>query len=184
MLSRAKNKPNSGDLARISKLEGEIAKATNELEKLQAQTASIRAEIEGYEKKILEIGGSKLLAQKSKVEGLNLHIRLAGEEITKAEVAKAKAEKDSTKLGISIENNETSLEEASAEVKRLGEEIDECVRLIEEIRDSVSKAQEAADNAKEDLDSLKAELDEKTDAIQTFRQKEVCYPETEAALAG
>jgi len=61
--------------------------------------------IKDLEKKIL--GNWKVpsfLTQKSKVDGIRLHINLANDEITKAEVAKAKAEKDSVKYDATIEN--------------------------------------------------------------------------------
>jgi structural maintenance of chromosome 4 len=41
-----------------------------------------------------ELESSRLLEQKSKVDGLKLHINLTNDEITKAEVMKAKAERD------------------------------------------------------------------------------------------
>jgi structural maintenance of chromosome 4 len=50
------------------------------------------------EKKILNIGGSQLVAQKPKVGGLKLHINTAKEDITKAEVAMTEAEKNSIKF--------------------------------------------------------------------------------------
>lgn len=137
------------------------------------KTVTIKSQIEELEKKILEIGGSKLLAQKSKVDGIRLLIGIANDEMTKAEVAKAKAEKDVVKYEASIETNEANLEEANAEAESLKRKIQECVDYIGTIRDEVNKAQEAAENAKEDLDNLKAELDEKTEAIQAFREREV-----------
>ena len=63
--------------------------------------------IEDLEQKILDIGGARLLTQKSKVDGIKLHINLANDEITKAEVAKAKAEKHSAKLDASINTNKS-----------------------------------------------------------------------------
>ena len=65
---RAQNKPDAGDLARIASLEEDIATSTEELNELQERTASIEADIKALEKKILEIGGARLLSQKSKVD--------------------------------------------------------------------------------------------------------------------
>ncbi|KAI0082329.1 hypothetical protein K474DRAFT_1655715 [Panus rudis PR-1116 ss-1] len=170
---KSKNKPDTGDLARIASLEQEIAGATEELDKLQQRTQSIQDDIEALEKKIIDVGGSRLLAQKSKVEGLRLHINLANEEITKAEVAKAKAEKDSVKLASAIESNTSSLEELQAELQDLGEQMKECADYMDEIKEKVQAAQAAAENSKDDLDALKTELEEKTEEIQAFRQKEM-----------
>ena len=172
-LSRAQNKPNSGDLARIAKLESTISKATSELEKLQERAGAIKSEIAGYEQKILEIGGSKLLAQKSKVEGISLHISIANDEITKAEVAKSKAEKDVTKYTKSIETNQAALEETTAEVESLDEEIEETTGLLDQLRENVSQANDAVDQAKDEMDRLKSEVDAATEKIREFRQLEV-----------
>lgn len=147
---------------------------TAEREQAEDGSACIDAEIKDLERKILEIGGSRLLKQKSTVEGISLHIQLANDEITKAEVAKAKAEKDVAKYTTSITALEASLAEARKEVEKLTQDIDECVEYINEIKEQVALAQDAAESAREELDSLKADLDEKSDKIQEFRQLEVC----------
>lgn len=173
MLLRTQSKPDASDVARISTLEEEIAAATEELEELQEKSGEIQKGIKDLEKKILDIGGAKLLAQKSKVDGIRLHINLANDEITKAEVAKAKAEKDSVKFDGTIETNRASLDEVEGELAELTGQLEECVQYVTELRSQVEAAQAAAEHSKDDLESLKAELDTKTEEIQAFRQKEV-----------
>ncbi|KAI0783153.1 RecF/RecN/SMC N terminal domain-containing protein [Abortiporus biennis] len=177
---KAKNKPDAGDLARIANLDKEIASAETELASLQDKTSSIEAAIKALEQKIMEIGGARLLGQKSKVDSARLHISVANDEITKAEVAKAKAEKDSNKLESTIASNEAALETVENEVKELDEELADVTEYINQIRSKVEDAQAAAENSKEDLENLKAELDTKTEEIQAFRQKEM---EIEQAIA-
>ncbi|KAH8994558.1 hypothetical protein EDB92DRAFT_1943867 [Lactarius akahatsu] len=58
--------------------------------------------IKALERKNLNIGGSQLLAQKSKVDGLKLHIDITNGGITKAEVAMVKAERELVKFEGSI----------------------------------------------------------------------------------
>ena len=169
----SQNKPNTGDLARISKLEQEITKANGALEKLKEQSSLIDQDIKNLEKKILDIGGSKLLTQKSKVDGIRLHINLANEEITKAEVAKSKAEKDAAKLEKTINSNTEALEAIEKEIEELNEQIAELVDYVAKLKDNVENAQSAAENSKEDLETLKVELDAKEEQIATFRQREV-----------
>ncbi|KAI9453551.1 RecF/RecN/SMC N terminal domain-containing protein [Lactarius psammicola] len=147
---KTQSKPDAGDLSRVAFLDREISTAQTELERLQSQSSTIEEAIKALEKKILDIGGSRLLAQKSKVDGLKLHINLANEEITKAEVAMAKAEKDS-----------------------LSESLQEVKDYVADIRAKVEAAQAEVENSKDDLENLKAELDEKTEEIQAFRAKEV-----------
>ena len=132
-------------MARIATLESEITKSSAALERLQEQTATIKGQIEEYEQQILKIGGSRLLAQKSLVEGIHTHMDIANEELTKAEVAKAKAEKDIVKYETSISNSQANLDEANAEAEQLKSDIDEVAAEIAEIREQVETAREAAE---------------------------------------
>ena len=173
MVGRSNIKPDSRDVARISALDKQIESATAELEDLEGRTTSIEAEIKKLEQKILEIGGSRFLAQKSKVDGFRLHINLAMEEITKAEVAQSKAEKDVTKFEKAVENNTTAQEEVEAELEDLNAQLAECGELVDALQTKVAEAQGKVESSKDILDGLKSNLDEKTAAIQKFRQKEV-----------
>lgn len=170
---RSKSDRDTGENSRISTLESDIASATDVLQELQEKTAKIEGAIVALEKKILDIGGAKLLAQKSKVDGVKLHINIANEEITKAEVAKQKAEKDSLKFAKSVESNKESFSEAEREVEELRGQVEECVQYVTEIRSKVDDAKAAEDNSKEDLEKLKQELDEKTEQVRGFKRKEV-----------
>jgi structural maintenance of chromosome 4 len=140
---------------------------------LQSRSGKIEEAIKALEKKILDIGGSRLLAQKSKVDGLRLHISLANDEITKAEVTKAKAEKDSVKFQGSIAGNRQGLTEVETELEKLNESLQEVKDYVADIRAKVEAAQAEVENSKDDLENLKVELDEKTEEIQAFRAKEV-----------
>ena len=170
----SQNKPNAGDLTRISTLEREIAASQRDLNKLQEKTGRIEQDIKDLEKRILEIGGSKLLAQRSKVDGIRTLIGIANDEITKAEVARNKAEKDSVRLEGTLANDSATLRELESEMQQLDERLEELANEVAQLRENVEAAQSAADNSKEDLENLKAELDTKEDEISGFRQREVC----------
>jgi structural maintenance of chromosome 4 len=174
--SRAQNKPDVGDLSRITSLERDTAAAQSELEALQSRSGTIEEAIKALEKKILDIGGSRLLAQKSKVDGLRLHISLANDEMTKAEVAKAKAEKDSIKFESSVAGNQQGLTEVEAELEKLNESLQEVKDYVADIRAKVEAAQAEVENGKDDLENLKVELEQKTEEIQAFRANEVRRP--------
>ncbi|KIJ54318.1 hypothetical protein M422DRAFT_153955 [Sphaerobolus stellatus SS14] len=172
---KSQSKPDKGDVARISVLDKEITAANTELERLHEKADIITKSIQGLENKILDIGGAKLLAQKSKVDSVKLHMNLASEETTKAEVAKAKAEKDSVKLKNALKNNTTALEGVEEDISKLDEQLEECNEVLEDIRSKVEAAQAAAENAKDDLEGIKSDLDEKMVGIQSFRKKEMEY---------
>ncbi|EIN14323.1 hypothetical protein PUNSTDRAFT_129962 [Punctularia strigosozonata HHB-11173 SS5] len=169
---RSQNKPNAEDAQRIAALDESIAASEEELSELRNGSAAIEKAIKDLEKKILEIGGSKLLAQRSKVDGIRLHINLANDEITKAEVAIDSDQRKAKKLEGTIATNKANLEDVEAELDELTEQLGEVTDYVEKLRSKVQDAQAAAENSKDDLDSLKAELDEKMEDIQAFRQKE------------
>ncbi|EKM61772.1 uncharacterized protein PHACADRAFT_135672 [Phanerochaete carnosa HHB-10118-sp] len=170
---RGNTKPDSGDVARISTLDAQIEFATQELEGLEERTASIEAEITALEQKILEIGGSRLLAQKSKVDGIRLHLNLANDEITKAEVAKSKAEKDLAKLEKSLRSNGESFEQVQSNLDELEISLDECNEYLNNLRTEVERAQEIEENQKEDLEKRKRELEEKEEEVDGFKKKQM-----------
>ena len=121
----------------------------------------------------MDIGGARLLTQKSKVDGLKLHINLANDEITKAEVAKAKAEKDVIKLGKSIQTNKDAFSEAEASLEGLDQEMTECMQAVHDIKDKVEDAKTKEENSKADLDEVKSQLDDVSEKIRGFKKQEV-----------
>ena len=140
---------------------------------MREKTGKIEKAIQDLEKKILEIGGSRLLTQKSKVDGIRLHITIANDEITKAEVAKVKAEKDTLKFNATIQSNQQLWGDIETELQGLNDQIEECAQYIQELQAKVDAAQAAAENQRDDLETLKAELDAKREEVQEFRKKEV-----------
>ena len=174
LMNSARAGPNEGDLSRMKALGAEIMSSKGELEQLKARSAEVEVAIKDLEQKILDIGGSHLLKQKSTVEGIKLHINLANDEITKAEVAKAKATKDLTRYGTAIQSNTAGFQEAEAELEELDGTLEELRTYVTQLRAKVEDAQEAANSSKEDLDNLKAEVDAKDQEIAEFRKKEVC----------
>jgi structural maintenance of chromosome 4 len=153
-------------------LQQDIEASSSALEQLQEKASVINADIQALQKKILDIGGSKLMKQKSDVDSLRTQIQLANDEITRAEVIKNKAEKDVGKFETAIASNTDALETADDELAQLETQLDECQQFLTDLRTKMEEAQTAADNSKEDLKSLKTELDAKTEEIQEFRRKE------------
>lgn len=169
----SQNKPNTGDLARISALETGISASQVALDKLQGKTVQIDQDIKDLEKKILDIGGSKLLTQKSKVDGIRLHITLANDELTKAEISKKKSEKDVIKLDNNLTTNKADLEVVEAELVELVKTVEELNVYVSDLKEEVENAQTAEENSKEELKKLKKGLDEQEECIAEFRKREV-----------
>ncbi|KAG7451885.1 uncharacterized protein BT62DRAFT_1071090 [Guyanagaster necrorhizus] len=169
---KTQSKPDAGDVTRIAKLEQDIATYTADLKKLQERSSTIETAIKDLEKQILEIGGAKLLAQRSKVDGIKLHLGLANDEITKAEVAKKKAQNDVAKLTASLDSNLVSQKEAEEELEKLDSELQEVRAYVTDLSAKVAKAKDAEETMAEDLQKLKGELDETLELVQSFIQRE------------
>lgn len=169
----SQSKPNAADQKRIKSLEATIASSTSEVNKLREKSGAIESDIQALQEKILEIGGVRLRSQKAKVDGMKQQMDHINETITRAEVGKAKAERDSEKLGTNLKNNAASLEEQEATLGELEEVLAVCGEDLENVRKRVEQAQSVADAAKEDLAEMKAELDERMVLINKFRAKEV-----------
>lgn len=157
----------------MAALNAQIVASTDELEELEERTSVIDVEIKALEQKILEIGGSRLLAQKSKVDGIRLHLQLANDEITKAEVAKTKAEKDYAKLEKTLKANGESREIVENDLEALVAQLEECQEYVENLKSQVEKAQDVEEKRKEELDKQQKKLDKQNEQVQAFRQKEV-----------
>lgn len=163
----------AADKSRISALDSTIETVTGELEEIRDRAKGIEGEIKALEKKILDIGGARLLTQKSKVDGLKLHINLANDEITKAEVAKAKAEKDVVKFGKSIQSSKDGLSEAEADLEELDQEMALCAQAVNDIKDKVEDAKAKEESSKTDLDEVKSQLNDVSEKIRGFKKQEV-----------
>lgn len=171
---RTNSKPDKEDVARISTLEKNITVFEEALEGLKEKAGEIEAALREVEEKIMKIGGSKLMAQKSKVEGLRTHINLTNDAITTAEVAKAKAEKDVVKHTHTINSDATALEQAEEDLAGFDKDLADLKEYMQTLKENVEEAETAEENQRENLVNEKAELDSKAEEVEAFRQTEVC----------
>ncbi|KAF9003737.1 RecF/RecN/SMC protein [Hymenopellis radicata] len=168
---QSQNKPDAGDLARIKKLNADIKKWESELESLLENSSEIEAAIKDLEKRILDIGGSRLMAQRSKVEGVQFSINLLGDEITKAEVAYEKAGNDIKRLTASLKTNKADLVKAEEEMQVVETDLADIEELLEELRKTVDKAKGDEETWHEHLQTLEEEYGEMQEHIQAFKME-------------
>ncbi|KAK0482937.1 hypothetical protein EDD18DRAFT_1433060 [Armillaria luteobubalina] len=170
---KAQSKPDDGDMTRITKLEKDIGTYTMDLKKLQQQMSTIEAAIKDLEKKILKIGGVKLLVQCSKVDGIKLHLCLANDKITKGEVAKKRVQNNITRLMASLDANLVTQKELQEELEKLDGELKEVREYVANLSTNVAKAKEAEETMAEDLQKLKEELDEMLELAELKHKAQV-----------
>jgi len=171
---RRQSKPDQGEVQRISALTKEIDRGQRELEKLMQDSAAIEQAIKDLQEQILEVGGVRLRAQKSKVDGIRNFLEIENDKITKSEVHLIKARKDSEKYAKSLEANEEALEASTEVLEQLQNELAVVRSDVAGVQKSVDAANARFEAAKDELEAIKAELDEKLELTREFRKIEVC----------
>lgn len=166
------SKPDQGDVQRISALAKEIDRGQRELDKLVQDSAAIEQAIKDLQEQILEIGGVRLRAQKSKVDGIRQMLELENDKITKSEVHLVKARKDSDKYAKALEANEEALEASTEVLEQIQLELGVIRADVEKVQRTVDQANARFDAAKDELEAIKAELEEKLEFTREFRKKE------------
>lgn len=171
---RGQNKqPQGEDVKRIQALDGEIKKLTDDLWKLEEKRDRIQGEIKVLQDKILEVGGVRLRSQQVKVEGIKEMSDHTNDQLTKAEVGRAKAERDMVKLDKAIKVNTIALEEIEEELAALEKNIRGNAAGLEHIRTQLDQAKDVLDERSLDLAEIKKILDEKLAHMNKFRAREV-----------
>jgi len=154
-------------------LDANIETHQKELGKLRIKSNSIETRIKELQERILEVGGVKLRALQSKVANTRSLIDLAGDNLTKAEVAKAKAERDVEKYDKSLGADTAKVEEVDNELEIIGNDLAACVADLQTIQSKVDEAQIGMESVQDVLVEAKRELEEKTTSINSFRAFEV-----------
>lgn len=122
---RNEAEPRPSEVAKMKALNKKAKELKDEVVAIKQNAQSIEAKIKDLQNKILDAGGVKLRAQKSKAGGLKEQIEALGDKTTKTRVAKNKAEKDMVKLGTQIAKHEKELAEVSVDLEALERQIKE-----------------------------------------------------------
>lgn len=136
----AESQPSQSNSNRIAELEKLITKLEKEVAKLQSETEGIEGEIKALQDKIMEVGGVQLRSQKAKVDGLKEQADHRMEELSAAEVAKAKADKQRVK-------HEKALNEALAELEKIEKDLAKVEEDVRNHAESTAGSREEAEEA-------------------------------------
>ena len=154
-------------------LEKQIASFGKEIDDLHSETAHVEAEIQALQDKIMEVGGIRLRSQKAKVDGLKEQINLLGEEISNAEVAKAKNEKLKIKHEKAKADAEKDIKSLAGDLEKLESDIAKQTAEASKHREEMEKEQEVLETHKEELAVLKKNLDTQTAVLNSTRAIEI-----------
>ncbi|CAO1629722.1 unnamed protein product [Parajaminaea phylloscopi] len=170
---KAESKPDAADASRLDQLVAEIEELDSAIAELQLKTSAFEAEIAALHEKVLAAGGVGLQTQQSKVEGMREMIDLSGEKLTKAEVAKSKAEKDISKYETSTAKREKVFADLEEEIASAQTSAAEITDVVSRMRKSLEDQQHALEGKQEEKDELKQSLDESSSTINAFRSLEL-----------
>lgn len=170
---RAEAKPDVEEAARIRQLDQTIAKIDKELDQLRTRTQLVENAISDLQEKILEVGGIQLRTQKSKVDGIVQMIELNNERLTKAQVSKAKAEKDIAKSEKAMVDHVDNLAAVDAELAELTGDARGSSSELEAAQAKVEDAKAVMEEMKEQKNALREEIDNHSEAMNAFRAIEV-----------
>ena len=183
-LKGANSRPQAEELKRIAGLEKNIEKLEGEHAKVQQEVSKINGEIKGLQDQILEVGGVRLRSQQAKVNGIKEMSDHANDQLTKAEVGRAKAEKDLGKLEKNLKTNGQAAEELDDDLTALEKAIRTNSNSLHTLRKQVETAQALLEEKSEELAAIKADLDEKQADMNKFRAREVSLENASFAQRG
>ncbi|KAK3191917.1 Structural maintenance of chromosomes protein 4 [Lecanicillium sp. MT-2017a] len=165
--------PSATDSSRVRELQMEVERLNGEVEDLRSETASVESEIKALQDKIMEVGGEKLRTQRALVDGLKDQISSQNEDISYAEVRKAKTEKQKIKLDKDITKASKDREAAVRDLEKLEDDIGNQGTKSDELRANVEEAQRVLAAKRAEVEELKAELDVKTSELNETRAVEI-----------
>ncbi|KAJ2310737.1 Structural maintenance of chromosomes protein 4, partial [Coemansia sp. RSA 2702] len=175
------------DAAHKAKAEARIAEEQAHIAELQEQCATIEVDIKNLQEKIMQAGGIRLRAQKSKVDGLQDRIKTIHGEISRWEVAQAKSTKELARAERSSSGRDSQVAELDAQLEAVTAEIDAKSGAAMEVKQRCDAARALLDTKQEELARIKDELDGKMEESNAMRTREAALrrrvDDAERALA-
>lgn len=172
-MRRSRDNDGDDEADQVRALESQIAGHNKDLDQLKKKTGAIEQAIKALQDKILEVGGVRLRTQQAKVQDLKEVIDHANDRLTKAEVAKSKAERDVVKLEKALGKNRGDLDGLEAEVEELEEKMGSNEAEAEAMRQGAEQARFALEEQKESLDAIAEQLAERMKVINEFKARQV-----------
>ncbi|KAJ1794967.1 Structural maintenance of chromosomes protein 4 [Coemansia sp. RSA 1938] len=186
-LSNVQDTPSEADAAHKAKAEARIAKEQESIATLQEQCATIEVDIKDLQEKIMQAGGIRLRAQKSKVDGLQDRIKTINDEISRWQVAQAKSSKELARAERSSSGRDTQVADLEAQLEAVTSEIDAKSIAALDVKQRCEAARAQLDTKQEELSRIKDELDAKMEESNAMRTKEAALrrraDDAERALA-
>ncbi|KAJ1887347.1 Structural maintenance of chromosomes protein 4 [Kickxella alabastrina] len=171
-LTSVQSQPGEADVARKIAIDAKIAKEQGDIAELQEQCATIEVDIKELQEKIMQAGGIRLRAQKSKVDGLQERIKTVNDEISRWGVSLSKSRKELARAERSNSGREAQIAELEAQLEAVTKEIDAKSVVAMEVKERCDRARGLLETKREEFEKIKEELDSKTEEFNEMRTKE------------
>lgn len=170
---RAAAKPDGKDAARVKELKREIAAAQNRLDKSEAATNALQAQVDALQAKIMAAGGAQLREQNAKVETLSKQLDAANKRLTQANVTCesnvkkiAKAKKDLATAEADVEECNKTVAAAKAQFKQIEEDAFQVVKAYK-------AAQKQLKERAKELETIQKQYEVFKTQVNAIRKAEV-----------
>ncbi|KAI9257368.1 hypothetical protein BDA99DRAFT_441174 [Phascolomyces articulosus] len=165
--------PKPEDVERYGEIGEEIENLEEEMAELEEKPKDIDEQIESLQEDIMDAGGMDLRLQKIVVDDVNKRIENLNTKITKAMVAKAKAEKDVIKLESTIAKYEQEDGKIEEDLKKLEAESAVKTKEAAEITKEIDDLTKSMEEKQKEIDDFKNSLDQKNKEINELRKSEI-----------
>ncbi|KAJ1796159.1 Structural maintenance of chromosomes protein 4 [Coemansia sp. RSA 2399] len=171
-LSTTQDQPSKAEMEQRGKVEKRISQEQESMAELQEQCANIEIAIKELQEKIMQAGGIRLRAQKSKVDGLLERISTVRDEASRWEVSQSKSRKELARVERSNAGRDAQINDLQSQLEEVTKEIDTKSMSAIEIKNRSDTARGQLETKRDELDRIKEQLDVKMEEYNEMRTKE------------
>ncbi|KAJ1736921.1 Structural maintenance of chromosomes protein 4 [Coemansia sp. Benny D160-2] len=186
-LSDTQDQPNEGEAEQRGNVERRISQEQESIAELQEQCVNIEDAIKELQEKIMQAGGIRLRAQKSKVDGLLERINTVRDEISRWEISQSKLRKELARVERSNSGRDAQISDLQTQLEEVTKEIDAKSIAAIEIKNRCDTSRGQLETKRDELDKVKEHLDVKIEEHNGMRTKEAALKrkldDVERALA-
>ncbi|KAJ2843024.1 Structural maintenance of chromosomes protein 4, partial [Coemansia erecta] len=171
-LSTTQDQPSESEMEQRGKVEKRISQEQGSIAELQEQCVNIETAIKELQEKIMQAGGIRLRAQKSKVDGLLERISTVRDEVSRWEVLQSKSRKELARVERSNAGRDAQINDLQSQLEEVTKEIDTKSMSAIEIKNRSDIARGQLETKRDELDRIKEQLDVKMEEYNEMRTKE------------
>lgn len=172
-------KPSREDIEKMNLLKAQVIQNESNIQELKESCAPIQKSIEQCQNQILEAGGTRFKAQRSKVNDLKDQIKLQEKRIAKLANQKLSLEKQLS----SPQSNNTDLQELELELKSIEDKIEQVTQEAFKYKQEHEQLMKESEDFKENIAELKKGQEFIGKELSKFRKREFELKSTNESIS-